>query len=318
MPEKKVHTLIVRISILIFIVSAILFLYSAFGFFNNSSSNVNDWLVIFSGVFVIYSATALISAYAIKYQDKRWLKKLAKSTWFLLPLLMLLIAWKADASGFIAIIRIILLCILTYLVLIHLYLYTKPISLTGTLVLLCIMLLGMFLKRNYIAGAGFAMLIGCGLLSVGSLMFAIRCLFLSENQVYFRNITFFGGIILSLSFLGSLFKLQHWPGAGPLLMTSFVLLILGTVFLLFTIHSSGIIEWSPVFKKIFTKILIPWAFIFFIYFSRFLIPDLFDMIWAPNPDRIKTVQTTVTGFGMKDYAIEDKNGLGPIESSKLK
>jgi hypothetical protein len=171
------------------------------------------------------------------------------------------------------------------------------------------MLLGMFLKRNHLFGAGYALTVGCGLLSIGSFMFSIRCLFLSENQAYFRNITFFGGIILSLSFLGSLFKLQHWPGAGPLLMTSLVLLILGTVFLLFTLHSSGIIEWSSAFKRIFVKILIPWAFIFFIYFSRFLIPDLYDLIWSPNAKRTESAETTITGFGMKDYEIEKKNGL---------
>jgi len=302
MREKKIHKLIVWISVVILVVSTLLFIYFA-------RNTINDWIIIFSGVFAIYSTTALISTYAIKYQDKRWLRIAAKSSLLLLPVLIGFIGWRVGDSGNISLIEVILLVVLTYLMLIHVYLYTKPTALAGTIVLLCIMLLGMFLKRNHWFGASYAMTTGCGLLSIGSLMYAIRCLFLSENQAYFRNITFFGGIILSLSFMGSLFKLQHWPGAGPLLMTSLVLLILGTVFLLFTLHSSGIIEWSSVFKRIFVKILIPWAFIFFIYFSRFLIPDLYDLIWSPNAKRTESATTAITGFGMKDYEIEKKNGL---------
>lgn len=306
MREKKILRLIVWISVVIIVVSTLSFIYFA-------RNTINDWLIIFSGVFAVYSTTALISAYAIKYQEKRWLRIAAKSSLFLLPVLIGFIGWRVGDSDNISIIEVILLIVLTYLMLIHVYLYTKATALAGTIVLLCIMLLGMFLKRNHMFGAGYAMTVGCGLLSIGSLMFAIRCLFLSENQAYFRIVTFFGGIILSLSFLGSLFKLQHWPGAGPLLMTSLVLLILGTVFLLFTLHSSGIIEWSSAFRRIFIKILIPWAFIFFIYFSRFLIPDLYDLIWSPNAKRAESVTTIITGFGMKDYEIEKKNGLNTEE-----
>jgi hypothetical protein len=302
MREKKIHRLIVRISVVILIFSTLLFIYFA-------RNTINDWLIIFSGVFAIYSTTALITAYAVKYQERKWIKKLAKASLILLPLLIVFIGWRVGDSDNISLIEVFLLFVLTYLMLIHVYLYTKATAQTGTIVLLCIMLLGMFLKRNHWFGAGYAMTIGCGLLSIGCLMFAIRCLFLSDYQTYFRNTTFFGGIILSLSFLGSLFKLQHWPGAGPLLMTSLVLLILGTVFLLFTLHSSGIIEWSSELKRIFVKILIPWTFIFFIYFSRFLIPDLYDLIWSPNAKRADSATTIITGFGMKDYEIEKKNGL---------
>ncbi|MFH0842830.1 MAG: hypothetical protein V1903_09445 [Bacteroidota bacterium] len=306
MREKKILRLIVWISVVIIVVSTLSFIYFA-------RNTINDWLIIFSGVFAVYSTTALISAFAIKYQEKRWLRIAAKSSLFLLPVLIGFIGWRVGDSDNISIIEVILLVVLTYLMLIHIYLYTKATALAGTIVLLCIMLLGMLLKRNHMFGAGYAMTVGCGLLSIGSLMFAIRCLFFSENQAYFRIVTFFGGIILSLSFLGSLFKLQHWPGAGPLLMTSLVLLILGTVFLLFTLHSSGIIEWSSAFRRIFIKILIPWAFIFFIYFSRFLIPDLYDLIWSPYAKRAESVTTIITGFGMKDYEIEKKNGLNTEE-----
>ena len=217
---------------------------------------------------------------------------------------------RGAISGDLSIIEVSLLILFTYILLIYVYLYTKATALAGTIVFLVIMLVGMFLKRHHLMFAGYAMVVGCGMLSIGSFMFAIRCLYLSENHTYFRNITFFGGIVLSLSFLGSLFKLQHWPLAGPLLMTSLVLLILGTVFLLFTLHSSGIIEWSSTLKRIFVKILIPWAFIFFIIFSRFLIPDLYNIIWSLDPKKRNTPTTeSITGFGMKDYEIEKKNGM---------
>lgn len=312
MREKKIHRKIVRISLVILIVSSLLFMYSSELFFEYSSTSpINDWLVVFSGVFAIYCLTSLVSAYVIKYQDRRWIRISARSSLFLLPLLIVFIGWRVGDSGNISVVELLLLIVEVYLLLTYVYLYTKATTLSGSIVFLVIMLSGMFLKKNHLFGAGYALTVGCGLLSLGSLMFAIRCLYISENQSYFRNITFFGGIILSIAFLGSLMKSQHWPGAGPLLMTGLVLLILGTVFLLFTIHSSGIIEWSSEFKRIFVKILIPWTFIFFIYFSRFMIPDLYDRIWSPDAKKADSPNPVVniTGFGMKDYEIEEKNGL---------
>jgi hypothetical protein len=312
MQEKKIHRMIVSISLGIFIVSTLLFIYSAFRLFRLSASEtINDWLVDFSGVFSIFSTIALMSAYAIKFREKRWLKIAAKSSLFLVPLIIALIVWRGWNSGRFSITEVSLLILFTLLLLTYINLYSKATALAGNIVFLFILVLGMFLKRNHLFGASFAMIAGSGLLSLGSFMFAIRCIYLTEDHSYFRNMSFFGGIIMSISFLGLLIKLQHWPGSGPLLMAGLVLLILGTVFLLFTLHTSGIIEWSPAFKKIFLKLLIPWTFIFFIYFSRFLIPDLYDKIWSPDQTkRTSAPVPDVIGFGMKDYEIEKKNGLG--------
>src|SRR4030043_487292 len=135
-------------------------------------------------------------------------------------------------------------------------------------------------------------------ISVGSFMFGIRCLFLAENITYFRNVSFWGGCVISIAFLGQLFKLQHWAGAGIFSIMCLIFLIIGTLYFLLTLHSSGFIDWKPFHKKILRRILIPWTFIFILYISRFMVPDLNHIIWSPDTFIINRT-VPAYGFGMK-------------------
>ena len=165
---------------------------------------------------------------------------------------------------------------------------------------------GLFMKRQHWPLAGMTITGFTLLLSAGCFMFGLRCLFLGGKMTYFRNVTFFGGIFTAIAFMGQLFKIQHWTGAGPLVITGFTGLILGSIYVLITLHSSGYIDWQPLHKKVLRKILIPWTFIFFMYISRYMVPELNTLIWTPDVTRKKL---SSYGFMMKDYSVEEKNGI---------
>jgi hypothetical protein len=231
---------------------------------------------------------------------------------FLLPFFAVAAVYidYTGSNNSVFIILFVFVLILTLLTLIHLFLYTNAISLTGVIVLLLFIVTGMYFKRNHWPLAGMIMTTFSFLLSVGSFMYGIRCLFLADKIIYFRNASFFGSCALSIAFLGYLFKFQHWAGAGPLVIVGFASQIVVTIYILLTLHSSGFIDWQPFYKKILRRILIPWTFILFLYISRFMVPELNTLIWTPEAR--KTDRTVpIYGFGMKDYKIENKNEINP-------
>jgi hypothetical protein len=107
-----------------------------------------------------------------------------------------------------------------------------------------------------------------------------------------------------------MFKLQHWPAAGYLLQIGLASLIIGTLYILLTLHSSGFIDWKKFHKKILGKILIPWTFIFIMYISRFMVPELYTLIWSPDSFITKKTEQPY-GFDMKDYIINNKDLIKP-------
>ncbi len=260
-----------------------------------------------------YSLLAIVSSYTIKYQGLSWARKGAKYSLLLIPFFVFAVVYLTLTADLTAVVWILIsvLILLTILTLIHLFLYTNSISLTATIVLLIFSVVGIFFKRNHWPLAGTIIVCSSFLMSAGSFMFGIRCLYLAEKNSYFRNVTFLGSFALSVAFLGQLFKMQHWAGAGGLLIVGFAGLILGTLYILLTLHSSGFIDWQPLYKKIFRRILIPWIFIFLLYISRFMVPELNTLIFSPG-SAVKTQKLiSPYGFGMKDYSIEDKTEPNP-------
>lgn len=256
-------------------------------------------------VFVLaFSLIALISSFALKYQSERQVRTIAKYSLYVLPAFIVLSSFTPYESFLYPVIMIVTILI-AIAAMIFIFLYSSAESLSGVIVLLIISIVGIFFKRNHIFFSGVILSTSIMLISAGSFMFGIRCLYLSEKINYFRNITFIGSCILSVAFLGQLFKLQHWIGAGFLLAVGFSSLIIGTLYLLITLHSSGYIDWQPSLKKIFRKILIPWAFIFLLYISRFMVPELNALIFSSNP-KLKELNISEYGFGMKDYNIGEK------------
>lgn len=277
-------------------------------FFFGISANI-EVLIILPFVLVAFSLISIFTLYAIRYQNKLWLKKSAKFSSFLLPFFIIpafLIGYLNDGMSIILWTIVIISALLALLTLTNLFIYSEPHSLTGVILFILLIITGLFMKRQHWPLSGMTITIFTFLLSVGCFMFGLRCLFLGGKMVYFRNVIFIGSILMAIAFLGQLFKIQHWPGAGPLVITGFAGLILGTMYVLITLPSSGYIDWQPFHKKVLRKILIPWTFILLMYISRYMVPELNTLIWT-SPDKNKKIQ--LNGFSMKDYAIQEKNGI---------
>ena len=270
-------------------------------------------LVFAATPFFTYSLLAVISSYAIKYQDNSWLRKSAKYSLFVFPFIAVLIVYLGATENTYSIIFwfIMALCIIIMLTSsIHLFLYTKAESLAAIIVLLMFLMIGIILKRFALPFSGILITSFSLLIIIGSFLYGIRCLYLAGKNKYFRNVTFYGNIAISLAFSGVMFKIQHWPAGGALIYAGFASLILITFYILLTLHSSGFIDWPPLFKKVFRKVLIPLTFILLIYISRYMVPELNALLFMPQA---KTKERVISpyGFDMKDYEIEDKSGSEP-------
>ena len=272
------------------------------------SANVGPLLIFMYS----FPLSSLITLYAIKLKDKSWARRIAKFSLYALPVPVALVVYLTSTSGFPIgiIITIIFAVLLFFLTWIHIFIYTDATSISGVIIILILLVAGIIMKRNHLLYSGIIISISSMFISLGSYMFGIRCLFLSENIAYFRNLSFWGGCIISIAFLGQLFKLQHWAGAGIFSTIGLVFLIIGTLYFLLTLHSSGFIDWKPFHKKILRRILIPWAFIFILYISRYMVPELNTIIWSP--DTFITNRTAPGyGFGMKDYTINNTDLIKP-------
>ena len=259
-----------------------------------------------------FPLSSIIALYAMKLKDKSWARKTAKYSLFALPVPIALVIHLISTSGFplVNIILIVIVVLFFLLTWVQLFIYADATSLSGVIIILILLVAGIFMKRNHLLYSGLIISVSSMFISLGSYMFGIRCLFLSENITYFRNLSFSGGCIIAIAFLGQLFKLQHWAGADIFLTIGLVFLIIGTLYLLLTLHSSGFIDWKPFYKKILRRILIPWTFIFILYISRYMVPELNTIIWSP--DTFVTNRTVPDyGFGMKDYTLKNTDSSKP-------
>jgi len=294
--KTSLHRKIVLTSLIISAISVALIVAGAI---------IDTFSTVIFGYLFGFSLLALTSSFAIKYQAKKWLINFARYSLYLLPVFSILTAFAPYESILFPVLMVVTV-LMAVSALIFIYIYSSAESTAGVIALLIISIIGIFLKRNHIMFSGLILSTSISLISAGSFMFGIRCLYLSEKNNYFRNVTFIGSCILSVAFLGQLLKLQHWESAGLLLITGFSSLIIGTLYILITLHSSGYIDWQSSLKKVFIKIVIPWAFIFLLYISRFMVPELNELIFTPSPKSTE-VMISPYGFGMKDYAIKDKN-----------
>jgi hypothetical protein len=189
----------------------------------------------------------------------------------------------------------------------YLSLYTDAESMTGSIVLLSLIILAIIFKRLHLFGSGPFLTLISSFFSIVSFMFGIRCLYLAEKNSYFKYLSYFGSLFVSISFTGLLFKLMHWPTAGILLYFTSFSVVIGTIIVLFTLPSSGYIDWQSLHKKVLRRILIPWSLIFALFIINFLFPGLSNAIWS----RSQNQKAETTHFEMIDYNIEQKNGLNP-------
>ena len=257
-----------------------------------------------------FPLSSIITLYAIKLKDKSWARRIAKYSLYALPVPVALVVFLTSTSGFpVGVIILTVFAMLFFLLTwIHIFVYADATSVSGVIIILTLLVAGIFMKRNHILYSGIIISLFSMFISVGSFMFGIRCLFLAENITYFRNVSFWGGCVISIAFLGQLFKLQHWGGAGIFSTIGLIFLIIGTLYFLLTLHSSGFIDWKPFHKKILRRILIPWTFIFILYISRYMVPELNTIIWSPDTFIINRT-VPAYGFGMKDYTISNIDSI---------
>ena len=297
--EKNLHKKIVIVSIIVALI--------ALAGIALSYKVPDEGLITSCYVMLGFSFISILTSFAIKFQHIKWLRRIARYSLFLLPFLVIifLITVYFSNNDAAIILPSIILFLFMCVALTQIFLYTDALALTGNIVFIMLIIAGIIFKRNHWPLAGWIITFGSAILSIGNFMYGIRCLFLAGKITYLKNVSFLGCCILSVAFLGQLFKLQHWAGAGTLVIIGFTSLIVGTMFILLTLHSSGFIDWQPFHKKILVRILIPWVFIFILYLSRYMIPELNRLIWTPNTDK----KVAPYGFGMTDYSIDDKNGL---------
>ena len=301
--EHTLYRKIMIASVVIGIISLVIFI--------TGLSMGNEPAIFLPAIFLMFSICSHISLFALKLQTKSWARKITKYSIIVLPFTIaavVLFSYSSNQLNTSSVVLLLISILLGLLYLIHLFLYTDAISVSGVLVLLSMIVVGFFFKRQHWMFSGIIITVSSSLLCIGSLMFGVRCLFLSEGISYFRNVSFFGAIALSTTIIGFCFKMQHWMGAGIFVTFGLVTQVLGTLYLLITLSSSGYIDWKPFHKKILRKILIPWIFFLFILVSRFMVPELNALIWTPEARKTeRKIQTP--GFGMEDYKIENKNGI---------
>lgn len=294
--DVMLHKKILKVSLLSIL---FLILLTAGGVFLN-----NDAMIALPGAFTWIAFAAIISTFSLKYKEIKWFKIITKYSLFVFPFLLALCSYLALPGVFSVFLLIIslMLILVSLLVLIQLFLFAEASSLTGTIILMLLIVIGIIMKKYHWYLAGEFMTGSTTMLVMGSYMYAIRCLFMAGKMTYFRNITFFGSVIISMAFFGQMFKMQHWPGAGPLVIFGLASLILGTLYLLITLPSSGFIEWDSLHKKILRRILIPWTFIFLLYISRYMVPELNTLLWTS----VQKEEISTYGFEMKDYDINNR------------
>ena len=254
-------------------------------------------------LFMIFPAISIVTSYFIYHKENAYISKTAKFVFYSYPVIVdLSVFGLINLSNMLIIVIIIsvILFLLTIVALIHLNVFTDATGLTSTIIFTVLIIISILLKRYHIIYSGLVITMVLALFLIGSFIFGIRCLYLGERNKYFKNVTFWGSFIITLMFMGLLWKLMHWPGGNLIITTSNILLPLATVIFLLTLPSSGYTEWKPLHKKIIIRLLIPWTLIFMLFLFRFLLPEVHNIIWN------KDVTIVNYGFDMPDYTIELK------------
>ncbi len=89
------------------------------------------------------------------------------------------------------------------------------------IILVILFTLGAVFKIMHWPGAGVALTVSLGLFSLVFAPLAVRDCYKAEKKYAFVYLA--GLITISFNFLGALFKIQHWPGAGILLTIAIIL-----------------------------------------------------------------------------------------------
>lgn len=140
--------------------------------------------------------------------------------------------------------------------------------------LLLIALIGAIFKINHLPGAHTILTFSFLLSTIGFWFNSMISLSLIKDNKFLRLFGFFINLILSICFLGGLFKMQHWPGGTAMIYFGTILFLLSILALVFTLPNSNYLKWTRFHKNYFYRaILIPMAFIFIASIQLFIFPD---------------------------------------------
>jgi hypothetical protein len=307
--EKALHKRITIISVIIMVLATlaeivlVLLIKSGRFHFSFDISGVSTaWVLLMT-----FSVIALLTSYSIINKEKSWIRKTAKYTLYVSPLILTGLAIGLEITNNIILLIVlgILMVVATAFTLMPIFVFANPVNLTSTIIFLSLIIVSILLKRFHFFLAGICLTVSLGIFSLGSYMYGIRCLYLAEKNRFLKYVAFLGSCVVTIFLMGLLFKVQHWALNPFLVSTGQISLVLGTIVVLLALPSSGFVEWQPLHKKILRRLIFPWALIFLLFIIRFLLPEVDAIIW---PRQTKSAEI---GFGMDDYTIENKNNLKP-------
>lgn len=295
MEKKKLHKRIKLVSLFAILLFTIGSIAAKFYSDNDLEFIISSWIVA-----MIFPLTTLLTSYLLVAKEKPWLLRAAKYTTFFYPLCIiaaLAILFLID-NTLVQIILITFCVTITVLAVMHIFIFSNPANLTGTIIFIVLITTCIFLKRYHVPFGGIAFSVVLMLFSLGSYMFGVRCLYLSDKNKYFSYTSFIGSCLITITFMGLLWKMQHWPLGSFLVNTSYIITAAGTLIVLLTLASSGFLDWPILQKKVLRRLLLPWIMIFLFFIIRFLLPDVNKVIWT------KDLRVINNGFGMYDYNID--------------
>ncbi len=241
-----------------------------------------------------------------KFGEQKHSKKVRKVSWILLVLgilgiiISLILYSNIDSVASIITIIISLIFILSSLISL-LFIFNRKFYNTF-IYLLAIVVIGFVFKRNHWPGASYIMFAGFTLSAIGFCLLSFISLFAIRDNKFLRNFGFSINLILTLSFLGGLFKVQHWPYGNVMIALSSLLFLISVLSLVFTLPNSNYQEWTSFHKKFFYRaILIPMIFIFITSTLTFVFPDKWDSVVYDNQSK--------DYWGMNEIELFDKEGI---------
>lgn len=179
-------------------------------------------------------------------------------------------------------------------------------ALLGISILLLIVLLGIQMKRWHWPGAGLTITLALVSLAIGYYFLTFKFFYTIKNNNYLKIVSAVASFFIATISMATVFKFQHWPGAGFMIQLSLLPSLIFTMIVLITLPGSGYIQWEKKHKDIFTKkLLLPWMFFLLFAASVLLIPKEFSR-------KIFTAEADPDyPFFMEPYDIGEKEGLEP-------
>lgn len=266
---------------------------------------------------LILSGLNLIALFSLRYSERKWLRNIAGVSLYILFFSIFgyylvydnLIPTDTNFKIFLEVLFIILISLSCLFVLINIFLLKEAGKIIGLMVLLLLIVISLILQRFFLTnirtGEYFftafivlTLLTGCGMY-----LFGVSCLFKVEKNPYLKIVSYLAGLFIAFGSL--IFALIMSSERVHILeLIYFIPAILLTLIVLLSLPVSGYINWTSLHKKILKKIMISWLFFFLTFSVRFVFPEYFRKIEIKN-------YSPGYHFDMKDYELQNKNGLKP-------